>query len=459
MVDLAENHIVSLIHLACAVGSLVVATQSARAQDSSALGLSRQPLTLAQVLRAVAERHPLVLAAEARVSATRGMRLTAGSWTNPIVTHEVENAAWPGSDAPAASEREIMTSAMIPLEPLYQRWSRVARAEAEVRAAEAGRAGVQRNVQLDAARAFYRVALAQVAVRAATDIQRWLDSLVVYTQARVGEGVTAESDLMRLQVERDRAGAESTMRQVDLIRATAELQSHLGAPHVVLERAAMANDEWAVVHFSDTILAPETRPLATLVAIAHERRPELVEARERVVAARSTRTGERTLIVRELSAMIGTKLMGGQRSLMAGVSAPLPLFDQNRGEIRRASAEREAAEYERAWAERTVSADVSAAYEAVRALSARALSLQHVLIARAEEARRITLGAYAEGATTLLQVLDAARTLAEARVSFYELLFAQHESVLELRSAVGLPMHDDNTTVPAPASPSGRGAP
>lgn len=157
--------------------------------------------------------------------------------------------------------------------------------------------------------------------------------------------------------------------------------------------------------------------------------------------------------------MIGTKLMGGQRSLMAGVSAPLPLFDQNRGEFRRAGAEREAAEYERAWVERTVSADVTATYEAVRALSARALSLQRVLIARAEEARRITLGAYAEGATTLLQVLAVARTLAEARVSFYELLFAQHESVLELRSAVGLLMHDDDTTVPAPPSPSSRGAP
>lgn len=447
----------SLIRLACAVGSLVCVTQAVHAQDWNRL--SRYPITLSQVLRAVADQHPLALAAEARVSAARGMRRTAGSWTNPVVTYEVENARWPGSDAPLGSDREVMTSAMIPFEPLYQRWSRVARADAEVRAAEAARAGVQRSVQLDAARAFYRVALAQVAVGAATEVERWLDSLVAYTQARVNEGAAAESDLMRLQVERDRAGAETTLRQVDLMRAWAGLQTHLGAVSMPLERARIGEKERPVVQVSDTILTPETRPLATLAAIALERRPELVEARERVVAARAGRMSERTLIIRELSAMVGTKLMGGQRSLMAGVSAPLPLFDQNRGEMRRASAESDAAEHERAWAERTVSSDVAAAYEAARALSARALSLRHVLIRRAEEARRITASAYAEGAMTLLQVLDAARTLAEARVSYYELLFAQHESVLELRSTLGLPLTDNGTTVPTPRPPSSRGAP
>jgi len=347
---------------------------------------------------------------------------------------------------------------MIPLEPLFQRWPRIARADADVRAAEAARAGAQRSVQLDAAHAFYRVALAQVAVEAATDVERWLDSLVAYTHARVTEGVAAESDLMRLQVERDRAGAETTLRQVDLVRAWHDLQRHLDGPSVAVERTPMANHDWRVVHFADTVFTPEIRSISTLMPLAFETRAALIESRERVAAARATRATERALIIRELSVMIGTKRMGGERSLMAGLSAPLPLFDQNRGEIRRASAERAAAEYEQAWTERSVRADVNAAYQAVHALSPRALALQRVLITRAQEARRITLGAYTEGAGTLLQVLDAARTTAEAHVAFYELLFAQHESVLELRTALGLPLAEAEMST-APPRRGDRGAP
>jgi cobalt-zinc-cadmium efflux system outer membrane protein len=444
--------------LACVATSVAIATQALRAQDSTTLGGARQPLTLSQVLRVVADRHPLVQAAEARVSAARGTRLTAASWANPIITHEVENAPWPGSDGLSPSDREVMTSAMIPLEPLFQRWPRVARADAEVKVAEAARAGAQRSVQLDAARAFYRVALAQVAVEAATDVERWLDSIVAYTDIRVREGVAAESDLMRLQVERDRAGAETTLRQVELVRAWQDLQRHLGSPPVAIEPTAEGNTDWRHVQFPDTAVTPDSRSLATLIPIALETRPELIESHQRVAAARATRATERAMIVRELSAMIGTKRIGGERSLMAGLSAPLPLFDQNRGEMRRATAERAAAEYEQGWAERSVRADVNAAYQAMHALSRRAFALQRVLVTRADEARRITMGAYTEGAATLLQVLDAARTMADARMTFYELLFAQHESVLALRSALGLPLPEDATAT-APQTPGTRGAP
>ena len=448
-----------LTRFLCACGLMLTLTHDARGQDSESIGSSREPLTLSRVIRLVTQRHPLVLAAEARITAARGARLTAGSWANPILTYEVENAPWPGSDAPA-NDRELMTSAMIPLEPLYQRWPRVARADAEVRAAEAAQLTVQRNVQLEAARAFYRVALAQVGFEAAAEVQTWLDSLVTYTRTRVNEGVAAEFDLLRLQVERDRARAETALRRVEVIRARAGLQSHLGASSNALDVATTDKNDIAIVAFSDTSFTAEPAPLPTLLTLALERRPELAETRERIAASGAMRTHERTLIVRELSAMLGTKTMGGQRSLMAGISAPLPLFDQNRGEIRRASAERVAAEYEHNWAERTIAAEVNAAYEAVRTLSTQAASLQGALTDRAEETRRITLGAYAEGATTLLQVLDVARATAEARVSFYQLLFAQHEAVLELNSAVGSPlMQDVDPRTPLSVPTPRRGAP
>jgi outer membrane protein TolC len=96
-----------------------------------------------------------------------------------------------------------------------------------------------------------------------------------------------------------------------------------------------------------------------------------------------------------------------------------------------------AAEQELAWVERTVSAQVQAAYDAANKLSAQATRLQESFLSRAEEARRITLTAYAEGAASLLQVLDATRALGDARVTYYRILFEQRQSLLDLAAAIG----------------------
>jgi outer membrane protein TolC len=59
-------------------------------------------------------------------------------------------------------------------------------------------------------------------------------------------------------------------------------------------------------------------------------------------------------------------------------------------------------------------------------------------LTRADEARRIALGAYREGAIPLIQVIDAARAWGEARIAYYRILYAQHESVLALLAAEGV---------------------
>ncbi len=128
---------------------------------------------------------------------------------------------------------------------------------------------------------------------------------------------------------------------------------------------------------------------------------------------------------------------------MAGISMPFPLFDQNRGAIARAAAERDAAGFELAAQERIGRAEIVGSAAAARLLTERAGVLADTsrgqgYLARADEARRIALGAYREGAVPLIQVIDAARAWGEARVAFYQILYAQHESVVELLVAEGV---------------------
>jgi cobalt-zinc-cadmium efflux system outer membrane protein len=153
-------------------------------------------------------------------------------------------------------------------------------------------------------------------------------------------------------------------------------------------------------------------------------------------------------VIRDFSAMLGTKQSAGFTSLIAGLSVPLPLFTQNRGEIARATAEQRVAEFELLSTQRTASAELVGAYDAAKILMDRATLLTArqpgsptnapAVLARADESRRIALGAYREGAVPLLSVLDAARAWGDVRIAFYRALFAQHESVLALAAALGL---------------------
>lgn len=286
---------------------------------------------------------------------------------------------------------------------------------------------------LDATRAFYRTALAQVNVATARDLLFWLDSLVTYNRFRAQQGVAAEADLIRTQLERDRAAADATIEEAELAQAKAELSTFVGVSPAAADLLTIAVEERPFVLPGELVSSASSRSILGA-------RPEVRAARKRVTAANAGVSSEYTMIFRQLGATFGTKQVAGTTSLIAGLSLPVPLFDPNRGEIVRASAERDAAAYELAAQERSVSAEVSGAYEAARLLTERTTAMASDtsgFLARANDARRIALGAYREGAVPLIQVIDAARAWGEARLSYYRILYAQHLGIASLVFAEG----------------------
>jgi len=398
------------------------------------------------VLRQAQASHPLVEAASGRVAAARGNRAGAGAFPNPLLTYQVENGPFFGAERPPGVTTETSFFATLPIEGLYQRWPRMRRANQEILAAESELVATRRQVVLDATRAFYRVALAQASVLAAAEIERRLESLAAYNQSRVDEGVAAEGDLIRVQVEVARAATNTTLEEVELTRARAAL-----LPFLMDETGAPPLDSlWTTIE--DSALATDTLPpVEHFVTLAQERRSDLRAARARAAASRAEVSLQRSMLIRQIGLVFGTKRITGANTLIAGVTLPLPLFEQNRGGREVARGERTAAESELAWSERLALADVAAAYRTAQLLTRQATRLRGGFITQADESRRITLAAYEEGAATLLQVLDVSRAWADAQVLYYRTLFDQRQSVLELNVAAGLDP-EAAATLPPPAS-------
>jgi outer membrane protein, heavy metal efflux system len=420
--------------VATAAGLTVSTAETAAAQAAASGGA--RVLTLFDVLDTALAHHPVAEAARLRVHAARGTRTTARAFGNPVLSYDVENAPFPGGDPVVGLARETMATATLPLESIFQRGPRARRADAELRAAEADAGSVRQQLALDATRAYFRVALAQVGVDASRDLTSWLDSVVAYNRTRVEQGAAAEADLIRAELERDRAAASATIQGAELARARAHLATFLGN--------ATSSTFDLVVAVDDTPLSmPRFAASAGIPTGDLARRPDVRAARERLTAAAFSVSTERSMIVRELGATFGAKRSAGTTSMVAGLSIPFPVFDPNRGQIARAAAERDVAAFELEARERVARADLAAAVEAARLLTDRTASLARAtdgrppFLARADEARRIALGAYREGAVSLLQVIDAARAWNDARLTFYQTLYAQHESIAMLIVAHG----------------------
>lgn len=383
----------------------------------------RASLTLEEAIRAAAT-NPSITVSRERANAARGTLRTAGTWSNPVLTYQVENAALPGSKVNGL-EREESIFATLPLEPLYQLGPRVKRARLEVAAADFELGETRRTARLAVSSAFFRAAAAQIAVRSGIEVNSWLDSLILYTGSRVKEGVAAEADLLRLQVEAGRAEVDLAISRMELGRELSELALLTG-----IHTDSVSIDAAATLPLSNATASS----LDSLTAVAFASRSDLAAASTRAKAASAAISIERRAIVREIGAMAGVKNMEGERSLMAGLSVPFPLFDRNAGEIQRARAEQRVAASEYELVRRRVAADIQATLAATVAFES-ALARTRDLLSKAEESRRIAEAAYREGAVPLSQVIEAARTLADARHANAQAYFGLKAALFELASS------------------------
>jgi cobalt-zinc-cadmium efflux system outer membrane protein len=414
----------------CAIASVAafVWTVSVNAQGPPG-NSTAQELTFEQVLAAALRQHPQLEAASARADAARAAVRTARVSPNPMLSYMTEGNRFPGQAPSSLFSPERALFASVPLDSFVQKQPRVARAEAGVRASEADLVVTEREIVRTVAAAYYRVALGQAAVTAAEENRLALDRIVEYLRARVEQGASPEAELIRAEVERDQAATDLVFAQIDLVQAQGELAPYLGPPAGTAPVRVKTDISGAT--------RPALPPLQSLLERASATRPEITAARARLASAEADVGLQRKAVVRDLGASFGVKRMNGMNTMMASVNVAVPLFDSNRGEIDRATAERLAAERDLEWTTRQIAAEVRAAYEVTRRLSEHVASLEKTFLSRAEESARIALATYQEGAAPLMQALDATRALAASRLSYSRMVFAERESLAVLRLVSG----------------------
>jgi cobalt-zinc-cadmium efflux system outer membrane protein len=138
------------------------------------------------------------------------------------------------------------------------------------------------------------------------------------------------------------------------------------------------------------------------------------------------------------------------KALVMEVSMPLPIFARNQGNLLAARHQLAKADAERRAAETEVQAHLAETYTALSAAFTDITRLQHEVLPDAQHAFAAIGEGYRQGKFGILEVLDAQRTLFEARGQHIDALTAYHQARIAVERLIGKPLIMITTTITKP---------
>jgi cobalt-zinc-cadmium efflux system outer membrane protein len=242
-----------------------------------------------------------------------------------------------------------------------------------------------------------------------------LDELVKLAGEAVSTGQTlldnkqiARLDLVQLQVELARFKSQAEAARRELPEARKRLAAVVGDPRLPVGPAAGP--------FEELPLYDPDRTLDVVLA-SH---PEVRSARVGVERAQAAIRRAEVEPIPNLSLSTGYTYQGQNKSndWLIGVSAPVPVWNRNQGNIRTAKAELGMAIQEVGRVENDLAEQVATALRAYSAALKLAEQYRTDILPKAEETYKLSLEAFKGGQFEYLRVIQAQRAVAEARLEY-----------------------------------------
>lgn len=162
--------------------------------------------------------------------------------------------------------------------------------------------------------------------------------------------------------------------------------------------------------------------------------PELLRSQMEHLAAHQNLNLEKSLSIPDVTVTVGYKTLQdtGNRGLIFGASIPLPLFNQNQGNVQRAQAQTIKTQEQYVELELALENKLSIAHkELVRAYQ-EAEEIRSAMLKTAVQSFQLAKEGYQEGKFEYLDMLDSQKTLFEVRERYIQALLNYHQSMADI---------------------------
>jgi cobalt-zinc-cadmium efflux system outer membrane protein len=315
---------------------------------------------------------------------------------------------------------------------------RVKTAKAALEAAKMSRADAERTLSFTLKQQYLATVLAKDSLDFAKENLATSDETLRLVGVRYRAGAVSEADVARAETAKLEADQAVEQAVQALRQAKVALATLLGMRKAVPDFEV--GQEFQRASVPERLAAPTPD---SLLDVARKERPDLkaiAAQRARAAAALSLAKRQRLpdLPLSAQYAQEGT----GQNAIQPptttfGLSLTIPLLYQNQGEVAKARADLRTQELQEAKLETQVVSDVETAIAGFVSARNRAERMDSRLLERAQRARDLVRIQYDKGAASLLELLDAQRTLISTEVERLQDLNDYWTAVFQLEAAVG----------------------
>lgn len=387
-----------------------------------------QTLTLRAALQRALAASPRLTAAERDVGIATGQHLQAGALPNPELSYEQDNSFGSGVyRGTRSAETTLQVSQLFEL--FGKREARISAGLAGVDVATIQRKATRLEILSETAIAFVNVLGLQLRIQILNEQVAAIDKIAPLLQRRVEAGASSVA-------ETGRADVASSLVKADRERAKAVLASARRELAVLMGDTAPKFS--AVSGRLDVTGRP---PTFQSVVAAIDANPQLV----RWTAVYAQRNAE--LLLARLKPYPDVRLSAGWRhfndtrddAVRLTLSVPIPLFDQNQGNILSAQENLAKVRAEREANRNTLIVVAGRAYDSLQGSLRELAVLRETAIPKARQASDAISDGYGQGRFSLLEVLDAQSSLTQARLREQEALQNFHVAVATIEGLVGNP--------------------
>jgi len=406
--------------LGLSISTLLLTWGPANAQNAAA-PTSTIPLTrilsLQMAINRAVAASPKLEAAASGIAAAAGSERQASLYPNPAASIEVGDFAGSGPQRGFRSTQATASVSQL-IELGGKREARQGVALANRRGAEVDATTARLDLVRDVTVAYVDALTAQDGVSIAQDTELAAKQVLEDVTRRVN---SARDPLFQ------KSKAEVAYSTSTIARRNAQ-QSSVAA----LQRLGKY---WGALTVEETLVDPVAAHVDAPLPIGiYEDRLRNSPDFERYLRLQESREAELRLAqanaVPDITATGGVRQFAGSSSVafVAGVSIPIPIFNQNQGEIARAEAELRRVGQERRQAELERSQELVTAWTNWQTSWLESNGIKDDALPKAERAFRLALAGYRSGAFEYLEVLDAQRTFFEQRSNYIRAIAKLHDS-------------------------------
>ena len=371
-------------------------------------------LSLTEAERLLAERGRELLAARRAVEAAGAQRITAAARPNPTLSLNSSSISNKYTSGPGSSNvwrADTVLRIDQPFERGDKRELRMDAAEGLERAARGDSLEVLRTQLALLRGTYYDLKQAEEKVTILAETAQLFGRTLAAAQVRLKAGDLAAADVAKVQVDHERAQNDFRVSQADLARTRIALGYMIGEDRNAADLRAA--DPWPAR------VQLEPADVERSIEQFTDTRPDVAAARARVAAAEKLRDLAKSQQTRDVT--IGAqyeRYPGTVPADSVGFGISVPLFTGNdfSGDIRRAEVDRYAALDALDRARALAGNDIRRAASDLTAAAERLERYDSTLLDAAQRTAQAVEFAFQRGATSVLEVLDARRTLRAVRL-------------------------------------------